>query len=163
MLYTGPGGLVAHECIIDLRDLKASAGITVDDVAKRLMDYGFHAPTMSWPVAGTLMIEPTESEAKIELDRFCDAMIAIRLEIRAIEAGAMERERNPLKGAPHTTADLAAEDWDRPYTRTVAAFPAPGQTGAKYWPPVNRVDNAYGDRHLVCSCPPLDSYKDAAE
>jgi glycine dehydrogenase len=163
VLYTGPGGLVAHECIVDLRDLKASAGVTVDDVAKRLMDYGFHAPTMSWPVAGTLMIEPTESEPKVELDRFCDAMIAIRLEIRAIEAGAMERERNPLKGAPHTMADLAAEDWDRPYSRAVAAFPAPGQTGAKYWPPVNRVDNAYGDRHLVCSCPPLDSYKDAAE
>jgi glycine dehydrogenase len=163
VLYTGPGGLVAHECIVDLRGLKASAGVIVDDVAKRLMDYGFHAPTMSFPVAGTLMIEPTESEAKIELDRFCDAMIAIRLEIRAIEAGAMDRERNPLKGAPHTMADLAAESWDRPYTRMVAAFPAPGQTDAKYWPPVNRVDNAYGDRHLVCSCPPLDSYKDAAE
>jgi glycine dehydrogenase len=163
VLYTGPGGLVAHECIIDLRALKTSSGVTVDDVAKRLMDYGFHAPTMSWPVAGTLMIEPTESEAKVELDRFCDAMIAIRAEIRAIESGAMDRDNNPLKGAPHTMADLAADDWARPYTRAVAAFPAPGQTGAKYWPPVNRVDNAYGDRHLVCSCPPLDSYKDAAE
>src|SRR5690606_5739907 len=163
VLYTGPGGLVAHECIVDLRGLKASAGVSVDDVAKRLMDYGFHAPTMSWPVAGTLMIEPTESEAKAELNRFCDAMIAIRAEIREIESGAMDREANPLKGAPHTMADLAADHWDRPYSRAVAAFPAPGQTETKYWPPVNRVDNAYGDRHLVCSCPPLDSSKDAAQ
>ncbi len=163
VLYTGANGLVAHECIIDLRPLKDSVGITVDDVAKRLMDYGFHAPTMSWPVAGTLMIEPTESESQAEIDRFCDAMIAIREEIRAIERGEVETEASVLRHAPHTSEDLLAEDWDRPYSRRAAAFPLPDMEGSKYWPPVSRIDNVYGDRNVVCTCPPLDAYRDAAE
>mgnify|MGYP003575226511 FL=1 len=159
ILYSGAGGLVAHECIVDLRDFKDSAGITVDDVAKRLMDYGFHAPTMSFPVAGTLMIEPTESEAKHEIDRFCDAMIAIRAEIGAIEQGRLDAEDSPLRHAPHTAADLAGE-WERAYSREQAVFPDPRQKhGNKYWPPVGRIDNVYGDRNLVCSCPPLDDYE----
>ena len=164
VLYCGAHGLVAHECIIDTRPLKESAGVTVDDIAKRLMDYGFHAPTMSWPVAGTLMIEPTESESKEEIDRFCDAMIAIRAEIRMIETGVWPREDNPLHNAPHTAEAVMADVWPHPYSRTVAAYPA-GQsaTQAKYWPPVARVDNAYGDRHVVCTCPPLEAYRDAAE
>jgi len=163
VLYTGPGGLVAHECIIDLRALKDSAEISVDDVAKRLMDYGFHAPTMSWPVAGTLMIEPTESESKVELDRFCDAMIAIREEIRKVEAGDWPQGDNPLVNAPHTVEEIAAADWAHPYSREEAVFPVAGLRADKYWPPVNRIDQAYGDRHLVCSCPPLDAYQQAAE
>ncbi len=162
ILYSGPGGRVAHECIVDTRPLQQSAGVSVDDVAKRLIDSGFHAPTMSWPVAGTLMIEPTESETKAELDRFCDAMLAIREEARKIEAGEMDRENNPLKNAPHTVSDLLGE-WDRPYSRREACYP-PGSLGVdKYWPPVGRVDNVYGDRHLVCTCPPLEAYEDAAE
>jgi glycine dehydrogenase len=163
VLYTGPGGLVAHECIIDLRALEKSAGVTVDDVAKRLMDYGFHAPTMSWPVAGTLMIEPTESESRQELDRFCEAMIAIRREIGQIEDGEFGREDNPLVNAPHTLDDLIAEEWTRPYGRGVAAFPVKSLRDEKYWPPVNRIDQVYGDRNLVCACPPLDAYEEAAE
>ncbi len=158
VLYTGANGRVAHECIIDLRPLKASAGIGVDDVAKRLMDYGYHAPTMSWPVPGTLMIEPTESESLAEIDRFADALIAIRAEIRAIENGEADRELNVLKGAPHTAAELLADSWDRPYTRDQAAYPAPWTREHKYWPPVARIDNAQGDRNLVCACPPLTSY-----
>jgi glycine dehydrogenase len=158
VLYTGANGRVAHECIIDLRPLKASAGIGVDDVAKRLMDYGYHAPTMSWPVPGTLMIEPTESESLAEIDRFADALIAIREEIRAIENGDADRERNVLKGAPHTAAELLSDGWDRPYTRDQAAYPAPWTREHKYWPPVARIDNAQGDRNLVCACPPLASY-----
>ena len=161
VLYTGPGGMVAHECIIDLRPLKDV--ISVDDIAKRLMDFGFHAPTMSFPVAGTLMIEPTESEAKSELDRFCDAMIAIREEIANVESGAWPAEDNPLVNAPHTAEDLLAEDWSHPYSREQAAFPTPGLRSAKYWPPIARIDNAYGDRHLICACPPLEAYQDAAE
>ncbi|MBL8258230.1 MAG: aminomethyl-transferring glycine dehydrogenase [Candidatus Competibacteraceae bacterium] len=157
VLYTGAGGRVAHECIIDLRRLKDRAGVTVDDVAKRLIDFGFHAPTMSFPVAGTLMIEPTESEPKSELDRFCDAMIRIREEIRAIETGAMPAADNPLKNAPHTALDLAGE-WSHPYSREQAAFPVAGLRAAKYFPPVGRVDNVYGDRNLVCACPPLSAY-----
>ncbi|MDQ2091532.1 aminomethyl-transferring glycine dehydrogenase [Marimonas arenosa] len=162
VLYKGPGNRVAHECIIDTRPFAESAGVTVDDVAKRLIDNGFHAPTMSWPVAGTLMIEPTESETKAELDRFCDAMLAIREEIRAIEDGRMDRDNNPLKNAPHTMEDLV-KDWDRPYSREEGCFPPGAFRVDKYWPPVNRVDNAWGDRHLVCICPPVEAYGEAAE
>ncbi|WP_372611221.1 aminomethyl-transferring glycine dehydrogenase [Aquicoccus sp.] len=162
VLYKGPSGRVAHECILDTRPFAESAGVSVDDIAKRLMDNGFHAPTMSWPVAGTLMIEPTESETKAELDRFCDAMLSIREEIRAIEEGRMDRENNPLKNAPHTMEDLV-KDWDRPYSREEACFPPGAFRVDKYWPPVNRVDNVWGDRHLVCTCPPVEAYDEAAE
>ena len=158
VLYRGPGGLCAHEFILDLRPLKASAGIEPDDVAKRLMDYGFHAPTMSFPVAGTLMIEPTESEPKAELDRFCDAMIAIRDEIRRIERGEWPRDNNPLKHAPHTADVVTASEWARPYSRELAAFPAAWIREGKFWPFVARIDNAFGDRNLICTCPPMDSY-----
>lgn len=159
VLYTGPGGLVAHECIIDLRPLTKATGVSVDDVAKRLVDYGFHAPTMSFPVAGTLMIEPTESENLAELDRFCEAMIAIRSEIEQVATGAWPAEDNPLRNAPHTARTLTG-DWDHPYSREVAVFPAGVHAADKYWPPVRRIDQAYGDRNLVCSCPPLDAYED---
>ena len=159
MLYKGSAGRVAHECIIDLRQLKSIAGVTVDDVAKRLIDYGFHAPTMSFPVAGTFMIEPTESESKMEIDRFCDAMISIREEIRRIERGEMPRNDNLLKNAPHTALDLTNDQWKHPYSRKEACFPAVGSAANKYWPPINRVDNAYGDRNLICSCPSLDQYE----
>src|SRR3984957_6300753 len=152
VLYKGKSGRVAHECIIDLRQFKKSAGIEVEDVAKRLMDYGFHAPTMSWPVPGTLMIEPTESESRAELDRFCDAMISIFGEIRAIETGEADKEDNALKRAPHTAQDLATEPWGRSYSRESAAFPAPWTKEYKYWPPVGRIDNVYGDRNLFCTC-----------
>jgi glycine dehydrogenase len=162
ILYKGPTGRVAHECIIDTRPFADSVGVTVDDIAKRLVDSGFHAPTMSWPVAGTLMVEPTESENKAELDRFCDAMLSIREEIRDIEEGRIDAENNPLKHAPHTMEDLV-KDWDRPYTREQGCFPPGAFRVDKYWPPVNRVDNAYGDRNLVCICPPMDDYADAAE
>ena len=163
VLYTAANGLVAHECIIEMRHLKRSAGIEVDDVAKRLMDYGFHAPTMSFPVAGTLMIEPTESESKAELDRFCDAMIAIRAEIAAIEEGRADPADNPLKNAPHTMDDIADTEWERGYSRAEAVFPSDGLRQAKYWPPVNRIDQVHGDRNLICACPPLESYQEAAE
>ena len=162
VLYRGGKGHVAHECIIDTRPFAESAGVTVDDIAKRLIDCGFHAPTMSWPVAGTLMIEPTESETKAELDRFCDAMLAIREEIREIEDGKIDAENNPMKNAPHTMEDLV-RDWDRPYSREQGCFPPGAFRVDKYWPPVNRVDNAFGDRHLVCTCPPMDEYAEAAE
>jgi glycine dehydrogenase len=158
VLYTGRNGRVAHELIIDIRPFKKTSGIEAEDIAKRLMDYGFHAPTMSFPVPGTLMIEPTESESKAELDRFCEAMIAIREEIRAIETGSMDKANNPLKNAPHTAAAVTGTEWDRPYSREQAAYPAPWLRVHKYWPPVARVDNAYGDRNLVCSCPPIDAY-----
>jgi glycine dehydrogenase len=157
ILYTGQNGRVAHECILDLRPFKKSADIGVEDVAKRLIDYGFHPPTMSWPVAGTLMVEPTESESKAELDRFCDAMIAIREEIRAIETGEADGDNNLLKNAPHTAVDLVSE-WNRPYSREQAVFPTPFTRSAKFWPAVNRIDQAYGDRHLVCSCIGMDAY-----
>ncbi|MEY9949621.1 aminomethyl-transferring glycine dehydrogenase [Kitasatospora sp. GAS1066B] len=157
VLYTGPGGLVAHECIIDLRPLTKETGVTVDDIAKRLIDYGFHAPTMSFPVAGTLMIEPTESEDLHEIDRFCAAMIEIRAEIEKVGSGDWAAEDNPLRNAPHTAATLAG-DWAHGYSRTEAVFPAGVNPADKYWPPVRRIDGAYGDRHLVCSCPPLDEY-----
>ncbi len=162
VLYKGPGGRVAHECILDTRPLADNAGVTVDDIAKRLIDCGFHAPTMSWPVAGTLMVEPTESETKAEIDRFCDAMIAIRDEVRAIERGEITVEASPLRHAPHTVEDLVSE-WTRAYTREQACFPPGAFRVDKYWPPVNRVDNVYGDRNLVCTCPPIESYMDAAE
>ena len=162
VLYRGPGGLVAHECIIDLREIKKACGITVDDVAKRLVDYGFHAPTMSFPVADTLMIEPTESESKRELDRFCDAMILIREEIRAVETGAADPEDNPLRNAPHAMRLAGEDEWPYPYTRTQAFYPAPWCREDKYWPPVGRVDNVYGDRNLVCTCPPMEAYLDEA-
>lgn len=152
ILYKGAKGLVAHECILDVRPLKKSAGIEVEDIAKRLMDYGFHAPTVSWPVPGTLMIEPTESETKAELDRFCDAMIAIRAEIAEIEAGLSDRQNNPLKNAPHPAIMVCNDEWPHPYSRQVAAYPAPWLREHKFWPAVARIDNAYGDRHLVCSC-----------
>ncbi len=158
VLYTGRGGLVAHECIVDLRPLTKETGVTVEDVAKRLIDYGFHAPTMSFPVAGTLMIEPTESEDLAELDRFCDAMIAIREEIRRVAADDWPRDANPLRNAPHTAA-MVAGSWDVPYSREEAVFPAASLRESKYWPPVRRVDNAYGDRNLVCACPPISAYE----
>ncbi|TKZ22513.1 aminomethyl-transferring glycine dehydrogenase [Shimia litoralis] len=161
ILYKGPTGRVAHECIIDTRPFEESAGISVDDIAKRLMDCGFHAPTMSWPVAGTLMVEPTESENQAELDRFCDAMLAIREEIRDIEDGRMDAENNPLRNAPHTVEDLVGK-WERPYEREQGCFPPGSFRVDKYWPPVNRVDNAWGDRHLVCTCPPMEDYVDDA-
>jgi len=163
LLFKGRNGRVAHECILDTRPLKEAAGILVDDIAKRLIDYGFHAPTMSFPVPGTLMIEPTESESKAELDRFCDAMIAIRSEIRAIQEGRMARGNNTLKHAPHTMFDLADEKWERPYSRAEACFPLQNLRMHKYWCPVNRVDHMYGDRNLVCSCPPMEEFRAAAE
>jgi glycine dehydrogenase len=158
IVYTGEQGMVAHEFIVDLRPFKTSAGIEAEDVAKRLVDYGFHAPTMSFPVAGTLMIEPTESEPKAELDRFCEAMLAIREEIAKIERGEWKRGDNPLEHAPHTAAVVMADAWDRGYTREQAAYPAPWVRAHKYWPKVGRVDNAWGDRNLVCACPPIDTY-----
>ena len=158
VLYRGPGGRVAHEFILDLRPFRRSAGITDEDIAKRLMDYGFHAPTMSFPVPGTMMVEPTESESKEELDRFVDALISIRDEIRRIETGQMDRKNNPLKNAPHTAADIASSEWDRPYSREEAAFPSPAVRLQKFWPAVRRVDHAFGDRNLVCACPPVASY-----
>jgi glycine dehydrogenase len=160
VLYTGRGGLVAHECILDLRPLTKEAGVTVDDVAKRLIDYGFHAPTMSFPVAGTLMIEPTESENLAELDRFCAAMIAIRQEIARVAAGDYDREDNPLVNAPHTAPMLLAADWKHPYSREDAAYPLAGDHRGKYWPPVRRIDQAFGDRNLVCACPPVAAFQD---
>ncbi|MFT0868635.1 aminomethyl-transferring glycine dehydrogenase [Pseudomonas sp. CAM1A] len=159
VLYTGGNGLVAHECILDLRPLKDTSGISVDDVAKRLIDFGFHAPTMSFPVAGTLMIEPTESESKEELDRFCNAMIQIREEIRAVENGSLDKDDNPLKNAPHTAAELAGE-WTHGYSREQAVYPLASLVEGKYWPPVGRVDNVFGDRNLVCACPSIENYQD---
>ncbi len=160
VLYSGPGGLVAHECILDLRPLKETSDVAVDDVAKRLMDYAFHAPTMSFPVAGTLMVEPTESESKAELDRFVDAMSAIRCEIRDVEEGRADRADNVLKHAPHTAAAVTRDDWKHVYSREHAAYPVPALRDAKYWPPVARVDNVYGDRNLFCSCVPMEDYAD---
>jgi glycine dehydrogenase len=159
VLYTGPDGLVAHECIIDVRDFKHDVGVSVDDFAKRLIDYGFHAPTMSFPVAGTLMVEPTESEGLAELDRFCDAMIAIRREVDRVAAGEWPVDDNPLSNAPHTAEDVVADDWPHLYSRELAAYPVESLRADKYWPPVARVDNAYGDRHVMCECPPMESYR----
>src|SRR5699024_7233557 len=163
VLYTGKNGRAAHEFIVDLRPFKESADIGTVDVAKRLMDYGFHAPTMSFPVPGTLMIEPTESESKQELDRFCEAMIAIREEIRAIEEGKADREDNPLKNAPHTMRDVMEGEWSHPYSREQAVFPMDYQRFDKFWPAVSRVDDAYGDRNLMCSCVPMEAYSEGQE
>ncbi len=166
VLYTGRHGFVAHECILDLRETTKASGVSVEDIAKRLMDYGFHAPTMAWPVAGTLMIEPTESEDLGEIDRFCDAMIAIAGEIDAIVRGDADKDNNVLKGAPHTAQDVLADNWTRPYSRRLAAYPVARDNqpeGQKYWPPVSRIDNVAGDRHLVCTCPPLAAYQEAAQ
>ncbi|WP_404970716.1 aminomethyl-transferring glycine dehydrogenase [Vibrio campbellii] len=160
VLYRGSNGRVAHECIIDIRPLKEETGISEEDIAKRLMDYGFHAPTMSFPVAGTLMVEPTESEDLEELDRFCDAMIAIREEMAKVKNGEWPLDNNPLVNAPHTQVDLAKEEWDRPYSRELGCFPSKATKSWKYWPTVNRVDNVYGDRNLICSCPSIDNYED---
>ena len=162
VLYKSETGRVAHECIIDTRPLVDSCGVTVDDVAKRLIDCGFHAPTMSWPVAGTLMVEPTESETKAEIDRLITAFMAIRDEITDVADGRISAEASPLRHAPHTVEDLVAE-WDRPYSREQGCFPAGAFRIDKYWPPVGRVDNAYGDRNLICTCPPLEAYTEAAE
>jgi glycine dehydrogenase len=160
VLYTGERGHVAHEFILDLREFKKSAGVEVADVAKRLMDFGFHAPTISWPVPGTMMIEPTESESRAELDRFCEALVAIRAEIEKIEQGEWDRADNPLKNAPHTAEVIAGDEWSHPYSRRVAAFPLDFVTHHKFWPSVGRVDDAFGDRHLVCACPPVSDYED---
>ncbi|EFC83960.1 aminomethyl-transferring glycine dehydrogenase [Parafrankia sp. EUN1f] len=162
VLYTGRNGLVAHECILDLRPLTKETGVTVDDIAKRLIDYGFHAPTMSFPVAGTLMVEPTESEDLGEIDRFCDAMIAIRAEAAKVGDGVWPRDDNPLRNAPHTAAMVTGDDWDHPYPRSVAAYPVASLRAAKYWPPVRRIDGAYGDRNLVCTCPPVEAFDSRA-
>jgi len=157
VLYTGRNGRVAHECIIDIRPFKETCGVTEEDVAKRLIDYGFHAPTMSFPVPGTLMIEPTESEPLSELDRFCDAMLSIREEIRAVEQGRSDPQDNALKWAPHTAADLAG-DWPHDYDRASAAYPVAGLHVSKFWSSVSRVDNVFGDRNLICSCPPPEAW-----
>jgi glycine dehydrogenase len=161
-LYTGRNGYVAHECILDLRPIKDSCGISAEDVAKRLMDYGFHAPTLSFPVAGTLMVEPTESESQHELDRFVDAMIQIRAEIRAVEEGQVDRDDNPLRNAPHTASMVMADTWAHDYTREQAAFPLATLKQQKYWPPVARIDNAYGDRNVFCACVPMDAFKETS-
>jgi glycine dehydrogenase len=158
VLYLGTNGTCAHEFIVDLRPFKKSADIEAEDLAKRLMDYGFHAPTLSFPVPGTIMIEPTESEDKDELDRFCDAMINIRNEIRHIEEGSSDRKNNVLKRAPHTQANICSNDWDRPYTREEAAFPVDRLRSNKFWPSIARVNNTYGDRNLICTCEPVESY-----
>jgi glycine dehydrogenase len=162
VLYTGKNGNVAHECIIDIRPIKAKSGISEEDLAKRLIDYGYHSPTMSWPVAGTIMIEPTESENLEEMDRFCNALISIKNEIDKVEQGEFDKIDNPLKNAPHTYLELAANEWEHKYTREQAAFPNEFLRNNKYWAPVGRVDNVYGDRNLVCSCPSMDEYKDEA-
>jgi len=159
VVYKGAQGRVAHECIVDMRFMKKAAGVEVEDVAKRLMDYGFHAPTMSFPIPSTMMIEPTESEALAELDRFCEAMIAIRGEIADIEAGRMSREDNPLKNAPHTAESLLKAEWNHPYSREQAAYPLPWVRGRKFWPSVGRINNVLGDRQFVCSCPPMEAYR----
>ncbi|MEO9239561.1 MAG: glycine dehydrogenase (aminomethyl-transferring), partial [Jatrophihabitantaceae bacterium] len=158
VLYTGDRGLVAHECILDLRQITKQTGVTVDDVAKRLIDYGFHAPTMSFPVAGTLMVEPTESEDLVEIDRFIEAMIAIRGEIDQVAAGTWPADDNPLRNAPHTARSLV-DDWQHPYSRVAAVYPAGVDPASKYWAPVRRIDGAFGDRNLMCSCPPVSEYQ----
>jgi glycine dehydrogenase len=159
ILYKGRHGHIAHECILDVREIKDDVGISVDDIAKRLIDFGFHAPTMSFPVAGTLMIEPTESESKVELDRFCDAMIAIKQEIDQVAAGTWTLADNPLVSAPHTAAMVSADDWQHDYARSTAAYPLESLRNDKYWPPVGRLDHVYGDRNLACSCPSIKDYE----
>ena len=158
VLYRGARGFVAHEAILDLRDYRLAVGITVEDVAKRLMDYGFHAPTVSFPVPETLMVEPTESECRAEMDRFCEAMISIAGEIQEVASGRADPEDNPLKNAPHTIDMVVSSEWDHPYSREQAAMPAPWLAQRKFWPAVARLDNARGDRNLICSCPPVEAY-----
>ena len=162
VLYTGKNGHVAHECIIDIRPIKAETGITEEDIAKRLIDFGFHAPTMSWPVPGTIMIEPTESESLSELDRFCETLIKIKEEINKVKTGEFDKNDNPLKNAPHTHTELTANKWKHKYDRETAAYPLTILKSYKYWPPVARVDNVYGDKNLFCSCPTMDEYKESA-
>ena len=162
ILYTGKNGNVAHECIVDLRPIKEKSGISEEDIAKRLIDYGYHAPTMSWPVSGTIMIEPTESENLEEIDRFCDTLLNIKDEIDKIDSGKFDKEDNPLINAPHTYLELSADEWKHSYSRKDAAFPKTYLKEYKYWAPVARVDNVYGDRNLVCSCPSMDEYKEEA-
>jgi glycine dehydrogenase len=162
ILYTGKNGNVAHECIIDIRPIKAETGITEEDIAKRLIDFGFHAPTMSWPVPGTIMIEPTESESLPELDRFCETLIKIKEEINKVKSGEFDKNDNPLKNAPHTHTELVANEWKHKYDRETAAYPSTILKSYKYWPPVSRVDNVYGDKNLFCSCPTMDEYKESA-
>lgn len=157
VLYRGNSGLVAHECIVDLRPLKKKADIEVEDVSKRLMDYGFHAPTVSWPVAGTMMIEPTESESLMELDRFCEALIAIHQEVENIAQGKWDKTQNPLKNSPHTTLDMMKSQWSFNYSQETAFFPSEAVKKRKFWPSVSRIDNVWGDRNLFCSCPPVES------
>jgi len=159
IVFKGKNGLIAHEFIIDIRPFKKTADIEAQDIAKRLMDYGFHAPTMSFPIPNTLMIEPTESESKAELDRFCDSLISIHQEIKDIENGVLDKENNPLKNAPHTLQSVISDKWDRPYSRERASFPLKWLRDIKVWPLVGRIDNAFGDRNLICSCPPTDEYK----
>jgi glycine dehydrogenase len=163
VLYQGTKGRCAHEMILDCRPFKLAAGVEVEDIAKRLMDYGFHAPTMSFPVPGTIMIEPTESESKAELDRFCDALISIREEIAEIEKGIADRKDNVLKNAPHTLMEITKDEWNHSYPRSKAAFPLPYIKDKKFWAAVGRVDNAYGDRNLVCACPPIEQYSETIE
>ena len=162
VLYTGKNGNVAHECIIDIRPTKKETGITEEDIAKRLIDFGFHAPTMSWPVPGTIMIEPTESESLSELDKFCDTLIKIKVEIEKVKSGDFDKLDNPLKNAPHTHVELTSNEWKHKYEREIAAYPNVNLKSYKYWPPVARVDNVYGDKNLFCSCPSLEEYKDSA-
>ena len=160
VLYTGGAGNVAHECILDVRPITEESGITEEDIAKRMIDFGFHAPTMSFPVAGTLMVEPTESESLAEIDRFCDALIAIRSEIHAVQDGTLSSDDNPLVNAPHTLEDVVSNSWQHSYDREQAAYPLASLRRDKYWPPVNRVDNVYGDRNLFCACPAIESYQE---
>ena len=162
VLYTGKNGNVAHECIIDIRPIKSETGITEEDIAKRLIDFGFHAPTMSWPVPGTIMIEPTESESLSEINRFCETLVKIKEEINKVKNGEFDKIDNPLKNAPHTHVELTANEWKHKYDRETAAYPSAILKSYKYWPPVARVDNVYGDKNLVCSCPSMDEYKETA-
>ena len=162
ILYKGTKGNVAHECIIDIRTIKNETAVTEEDIAKRLIDFGFHAPTMSWPVPGTIMIEPTESESLSELDRFCDTLIKIKAEIEKVKSGDFDKLDNPLKNAPHTHVELTSNEWKHKYPREIAAYPDANLKSYKYWPPVARVDNVYGDKNLFCSCPSIDEYKDSA-
>ena len=160
ILYKGKMGLIAHECILDTRDLISEAGLTIDDIAKRLIDYGFHAPTMSWPVANTLMIEPTESESKAEIDRFCESMSSIKSEIDKVKSGEFSSEDNPLRGSPHTSLEVSSDIWNHEYSREIAAYPVQRLKTNKFWPSVGRVDNTHGDRNLICSCLDVDSYSE---
>ena len=162
ILYTGKNGNIAHECIIDIRPIKAETGITEEDIAKRLIDFGFHAPTMSWPVAGTMMIEPTESESLTEIDKFCETLIKIKKEIEKIKSGEFDKVDNPIKNAPHTDLELSSDEWKHKYSREEAAYPSKYLKTNKFWPPVARVDNVYGDKNIFCTCPSIDEFKEDA-